>query len=114
MFKLKYKEDGQIDRFKARLVAKSNSETEGIDYQETFAIVVKMVKVRFIIALAAAENWEIYQIDVYNAFYKVTYLRKSIWNYLKVSLVLRKVMCASFSSPFMASNKPQSNGMSSS
>lgn len=68
VFKIKYKADGQIDRFKARLVEKGYSHTEGIDYQEIFSLVGKMVIVRSIIALVVAENWKIYQMDIFNAF----------------------------------------------
>lgn len=49
-------------------MAKGYSQTEGIDYQETFAPIVKMVTVRSITALAAVENWTLYQMDIFNAF----------------------------------------------
>lgn len=56
VFKIKYQADGQINRFKVRLVAKGYNQTEGIDYQETFSLVVKMVTIRSIISLAAAKH----------------------------------------------------------
>lgn len=67
VFKIKYKANREVDRFKARLVAKVYNQTEGIDYQETFSRYVKMVTVRSIIDIAATENWQIFQMDAFNA-----------------------------------------------
>lgn len=68
VYKLKKKADGTIDRYKARLVTRGFSQNYGLDYEETFSPVAKMVTVRSVISFAAHNSWNLWQYDVKNAF----------------------------------------------
>ena len=68
VFTIKQTPKGKIYRYKARLVAKGYIHTYGIDYDETFALVVKMSTVRTLISLAMNKDWKLHQLDVKNAF----------------------------------------------
>ena len=60
--------DGNVDTYKARLVAKGFTQRQGIDYEETFSPVAMLKSIRILLAIAAYNNYEIWQMDVKTAF----------------------------------------------
>ncbi|GAA0167596.1 transmembrane signal receptor [Lithospermum erythrorhizon] len=68
VYKVKYNSDGSVERFKARLVVFGNQQVEGIENNDTFAQAANMVTIRTFLAVATVKNWELYQMDVHNAF----------------------------------------------
>lgn len=78
IFKSKLRPDGTIERYKARLVARGFSQTQGIDYFETFAPVVRYESVRAVLAIAAKHDMELIQFDVKTAFLN-SYLDEEIY-----------------------------------
>lgn len=56
----KYGPDGKLIKHKSRLVARGFQQEEGIDYEETFASVVKPALTRILLVLAAILSWKIH------------------------------------------------------
>jgi hypothetical protein len=68
VFKLKRNANGQITRYKARLVARGFTHEKDVDYHETFAPIVRVISIRTLLALAPCNDWEVEQLDVMTAF----------------------------------------------
>lgn len=68
VFKLKRNCDGSINKHKARIVAKGYVQRHGIDFDEVFAPVARIETIRFIISIAASNDWEVHHLDVKTAF----------------------------------------------
>lgn len=70
MFKIKRKEDGSTDPYKARLVTKGFKRRFGIDYEDTFSPVVKLATtIHLVLSLAVPRGWVLRQLDVQNSFF---------------------------------------------
>ena len=68
MFKTKHDAKGNVKRYKARLVAKSYIQREGIDFKETFSPLSTKDYLFIIMAIVVHFDLELHQMDVRTAF----------------------------------------------
>jgi hypothetical protein len=68
VFRIKRKADGNIEKYKARLVARGFTQKLGIDYFDTFSPVARLASFRTILAFAARNDWEIDTFDFNSAY----------------------------------------------
>ena len=68
ILRIKRNSRGEIDRYKARLVALGNLQRPHIDFEETYAPVVDFTVVRVVLVLVLTQNLVIRQLDVKSAF----------------------------------------------
>jgi hypothetical protein len=83
IFKVKCDTTGDVSRFKARFVAKGCSQRAGLDYTETFSPAIRMASLRLFMAIAAARDLELGQLDIdtaflYAHFKEELYIRQSL------------------------------------
>jgi hypothetical protein len=68
VYKNKMNEQGNIVRNKARLVYKGYAQIEGLDFDETFALVARLEVIRMFLAYACHKEFKVYQMDVKSYF----------------------------------------------
>lgn len=68
IFRHKEKSNGSFERHKARLLDDGKTQQVGVDYGETFSLVVNPVTVRTVLCIAFSNGWPLHQLDVKNAF----------------------------------------------
>ncbi|GJR85083.1 retrovirus-related pol polyprotein from transposon TNT 1-94 [Tanacetum coccineum] len=68
LWKNKKDKDQTVIHNKARLVAKGYAQEEGIDFEESFALVARLEAVQIFVAYVAHKSFPIYHMDVKTAF----------------------------------------------
>ncbi|GJR70268.1 retrovirus-related pol polyprotein from transposon TNT 1-94 [Tanacetum coccineum] len=68
LFKNKHDKENMVIRNKARLVERGYHQEEGIDFEESFALVPRMEAIRIFLAYVAHKSFTVFQMDVKTAF----------------------------------------------
>nr|GEY93068.1 hypothetical protein [Tanacetum cinerariifolium] len=68
LFKNKNDEEQTVIRNKSRLVMRGYHQEEGIDFEESFALVARMEAIRIFLAYAAHKSFTVFQMDVKTAY----------------------------------------------
>lgn len=68
LFKIKEDVDGMVNQLKAHLIANDTNQVKGLDYHETFSLVIKLNSIRIVLPLAVTNGWKLHQINIGDAF----------------------------------------------
>ncbi|KAL0345429.1 UNVERIFIED_CONTAM: Retrovirus-related Pol polyprotein from transposon RE1 [Sesamum radiatum] len=63
------RQDGSVERYKAKLFAKGYNQVEGVDYFDRFSLFAKAVTIRILLAVASIFGWPVHQVDINIAFF---------------------------------------------
>lgn len=109
VYTVKPNADEIIQRFKVKFVACVFSRVQGKNCQETFAPLVRMDNLRFLVAEVEKQNTECYHYNVKNAFTK-SHLKEKIYLSPQKEIPLKIYMYYKSYVVSMASKKPQETG----
>ena len=112
IYRNKQDENGLVVRNKARLVAQGYTQVEGIDFDETFAPVARLIAIRILLAYANHHDITLYQMDV-KVHSSMVSLRKKYMLLNPEVLKIQSILTKSSDSirPSMASSRPLGRGM---
>jgi hypothetical protein len=68
VWKNKEGEKGEVVRNKSRLVAQGFSQKEGINYEETIALIARLEAIRILLVFSVAKGFKLHQMDVKSSF----------------------------------------------
>ena len=68
VFKREKNNEGNVIKYKVRLVAKGHVQRQEVDFEKVFALVARLDTVWLILALAAQHGWEVHHLDVKSTF----------------------------------------------
>jgi hypothetical protein len=68
VFKHKFRPDGCFEKYKAHWVVHGFTQRAGVDFDETFALVIKPATIQIVLTIVANKAWPVNQLDVSNAF----------------------------------------------
>jgi hypothetical protein len=68
VYKTKTTTNGSMEKLKACLVVLGFKQQKGINYEKTFAPIVKRATIRMVVVLAVQHNWSIKHLDVKTTF----------------------------------------------
>ena len=64
----KFDEEGNINRNKARLVARGYIKVEGVDFEEGFSIVARLESIHLLMEFSCTLKFKLYQMEIKNVF----------------------------------------------
>lgn len=64
IYKTKYNEDGNVQKYKARFVAKGYTSQLGVDFTKTFAPIPRMETIKIVLALATQIQLQVFQLII--------------------------------------------------
>ncbi|XP_053980504.1 uncharacterized protein LOC128877325 [Hylaeus volcanicus] len=68
VYRIKRNQDGNIEKFKARLVARGDQQLPGQHYDETFAPVARFEMLRALLAISAENEMFVHHMDIVSAY----------------------------------------------
>jgi hypothetical protein len=89
VYKIKLNSSGQVGRFKAMLVVKGYSQIEGLDYNDTFSLVINIISFIVLLIWVATIKLTIHHMDVKSASYIYMFQLEGYINPNKKDLVYK-------------------------